>query len=201
MSAAIVAAYEHGLVFTKEDIARLIATNRDFMWNQQIKGAKFQRIDGEKADPRWANSPGLLWTPLAPYDPTLRKIFEANHNPGGWGGLTATPQWVARFGRNVRSRSVSGLARIPLRKASCAQRQPFASWPFSASPPDARERIMRPRRPGNSRRVQDMRDLAGHEPAPLDLRRLYPAQNGEVAPPSGFAGDVSDQTSAPIMQR
>ncbi|MGO8704721.1 MAG: hypothetical protein ACLQVA_12965 [Candidatus Brocadiia bacterium] len=96
---AIVAAYEHGLVFTREDIARLIATNRDFMWNQQIKGAKFQRIDGEKADPRWANSPGLLWTPLAPYDPTLRKIFEANHNPGGWGGLTATPQWVARFGR------------------------------------------------------------------------------------------------------
>ena len=28
------------------DIARLIATNRDFMWNKQIKNAKFQRIDG-----------------------------------------------------------------------------------------------------------------------------------------------------------
>ena len=44
-------AYEHGLVFTKEDIARLIATNRDFMWNHQIEHAKFQRIDGEKSDP------------------------------------------------------------------------------------------------------------------------------------------------------
>jgi len=44
----IVAAYEHGLVFTKEDLDRLIATNRDFMWNQQIQGAKFQRIDGGK---------------------------------------------------------------------------------------------------------------------------------------------------------
>jgi hypothetical protein len=92
---AIVAAYEHGLVFTKEDIARLIATNRDFMWNQQVKGAKLQQTDGGKTE----NPQGLLWAPLAPYDPTLRKIFEANHNPGGWGGLSATPAWVARFGR------------------------------------------------------------------------------------------------------
>ena len=35
ISTAIVAAYEHGLVFTQEDMARLIATNRDFMWNRQ----------------------------------------------------------------------------------------------------------------------------------------------------------------------
>jgi hypothetical protein len=95
----IVAAYEHGLVFTKEDIARLIATNRDFMWNHQIQGAKFQRIDGGPPDPRWPNSPGVLWTALAPYDPTLRRIFEANHDPGGWGGLYLTPEWVARCGR------------------------------------------------------------------------------------------------------
>ncbi len=97
---AIVAAYEHGLVFTKEDIARLITTNRDFMWNQQVEGAKFRRIDGGEPDPRWANGPGVLWVPLAPYDPTLRKIFEANHQPGTWGGLSITPYWVARFGRN-----------------------------------------------------------------------------------------------------
>ena len=96
---AIVAAYEHGLVFSKEDIARLIATNRDFMWNKQIKNAKFQRIDGGEPDPRWTNSPGVLWAALAPYDPTLRKIFEANHNPSGWGGLSSTPEWLARFAR------------------------------------------------------------------------------------------------------
>ena len=41
-----------------------------------------------------------------------------------------------------------------------------------------------------------MHDLAGHDPAPLDLRRLYPAQNGEVAPPSGFAGDITTDISA-----
>ena len=95
----IVAAYEHGLVFTREEINRLIATNRDFMWNRQIKNAKFQRIDGGRPDARWPDAPGVLWTALAPYDPTLRKIFEANHDPDSWGGLTRTPEWVARFGR------------------------------------------------------------------------------------------------------
>ena len=91
----IVAAYEHGLVFGRKDIDRLIATNRDFMWNRKVRGAKFQRIDGGKPDRRWARTPGVLWTALAPHDATLRKVFEANHNPAGWGGLSATPRWLA----------------------------------------------------------------------------------------------------------
>ena len=78
----IVTAYEHGLVFGKEDLERLIATNRDFMWNQQIQGAKFQRIDGGKPDRALAKiRPGVLWTALVPHDETLRKVFEANHQP------------------------------------------------------------------------------------------------------------------------
>lgn len=93
----IVQAYEHGLVFTKADIDRLIATNRDFMWNKEIKGAKFQRIDGGEPDQRWAKGPGVLWTALVPYDQTLRKIFEANHDPASWGGLSSTPKYLARF--------------------------------------------------------------------------------------------------------
>jgi len=92
---AIVTAYEHGLVFTKEDMARLIATNRDFMWNHQVEHAKFQRIDGEPPDPHY--QPGDLWDALAPYDPMLWKVFVANFNPGSWGGM-GTPEWVARFG-------------------------------------------------------------------------------------------------------
>lgn len=91
----IVAAYQHNLVFTKEDMDRLIATNKDFMWNQQIQNARFQRIDGGEPDPRWKNSPGVLWDALLPYDETLRKIFVANHNPGDWGGLSATPWYLA----------------------------------------------------------------------------------------------------------
>ena len=57
---AIVAAREHGLVFDQEDMARLIATNRDFMWNQKVEGAAFQSIDGGAADPRWKDTPRRL---------------------------------------------------------------------------------------------------------------------------------------------
>jgi hypothetical protein len=91
----IVSAFEHGLVFTRDDIGRLIATNRDFMWNQLVTGAKFQRIDGGEPDARWKDSPGVLWTALVPYDAMLRKIFLANHNPSSWGGLEITPWFLA----------------------------------------------------------------------------------------------------------
>jgi hypothetical protein len=91
----IVAAYEQGLVFGQEDLKRLVATNRDFMWNQQIKGAKFRRIDGGKPDSRWQNMPGVLWTALGPHDDSLRKVFEANHKPDSWGGLATTPWYFA----------------------------------------------------------------------------------------------------------
>ncbi len=92
----MVAAFEHGLVFSRDDLQRLIATNRDFMWNQQLNGARFQRIDGGAADPRWRDSPGLLWTALVPYDETQRRVFLENHNPASWGGLATTPWFLAR---------------------------------------------------------------------------------------------------------
>jgi hypothetical protein len=105
----IVAAFERGLVFTRSEIDRLIATNRDFMWNQQVAGARFQRIDGGLPDPRWLTSPGTLWTALVPYDSTLRKVLLANHNPAGWGGLSATP-WFLALGAG---RTVGGVGSLP----------------------------------------------------------------------------------------
>jgi hypothetical protein len=92
----MVTAFEHHLVFNQDDLDRLIATNRDFMWNHQMANARFRRIDGGEPDARWKNSPGVLWTALVPYDETLRAIFVANHNPGDWGGLGTTPWFVAR---------------------------------------------------------------------------------------------------------
>lgn len=92
----MVSAFEHKLVFTQEDIERLVATNRDFMWNHQVEGAHFQRVDGGAPDPRWKNAPGTLWTALVPYDETLRKVFLANHNPASWAGLALTPWFLAR---------------------------------------------------------------------------------------------------------
>jgi hypothetical protein len=97
----IVAAYEHKLVFTRAEIDRLIATNRDFMWNGQVKGARFQRLDGGETDPRWKDSPGVLWSALVPYDDRLRQVFEANHDPGGWGGLAGTPHYIAHQRRTA----------------------------------------------------------------------------------------------------
>jgi hypothetical protein len=91
----IVAAYQHNMVFDKADIERLIATNRDYMWNGKIDRAKFQRIDGEAPDARWKNSPGVLWDALIPYDARLQKVFEANNNPQSWGGMAATPWYLS----------------------------------------------------------------------------------------------------------
>jgi hypothetical protein len=93
----IVTAFEHDLVFTRDDLNRLIATNRDFMWNQRVAGAEFRRIDGGESDPRWKEAPGVLWTALVPYDDTLRRIFLANHDPASWGGLIVTP-WFLSLG-------------------------------------------------------------------------------------------------------
>lgn len=104
----IVTAFEHDLVFTREDIARLIATNRDFMWDRQVAGATFRRIDGGQPDPRWKNSPGVLWTALVPYDTTLREIFLASHDPAGWGGLATTPWFLAVRKRGFLSTQRTG---------------------------------------------------------------------------------------------
>jgi hypothetical protein len=87
-------AFEHGLVFTRADIDRLIATNRDFMWNHKFDDAAFQRIDGGPMNLRWRKTPGVLWTALAPYDETLRKIFIATFDPASWSGIGTTP-WAA----------------------------------------------------------------------------------------------------------
>lgn len=64
----IVTAYEHGLVFDKTDLERLIAT--------------------ALAEKRY-------WTALAPYDATIRKNFEDTHKPDSWGGMKLTPWYLA----------------------------------------------------------------------------------------------------------
>ena len=92
----IVNAFQHGIVFTGADIDRLIATNRDFMWNHKFDAPAFQRIDGGSADLRWRKTPGVLWTDLTPYDETLRRIFIASFNPATWSGIATTPWAVTR---------------------------------------------------------------------------------------------------------
>ncbi len=73
---AVVDAYEHGVVFTKDDLDRLVATAL-----------------GEKR----------FWTALVPYSPEIQKVFEDRHKPDSWGGLSTAPWYLslqARLGRS-----------------------------------------------------------------------------------------------------
>ena len=65
--AAIVDAYEHGLVFSREDIDHLIAT--------------------ALAEKRY-------WDALAPYSAEIQEKFEQNMKPDSWGGLSAAPHYL-----------------------------------------------------------------------------------------------------------
>jgi hypothetical protein len=64
----IVAAYEHGLVFTAEDIGRLIKT---------------------------ALASGRNWPALAPYDRAIRSKFEESLKPDGWAEMVLVPWYLS----------------------------------------------------------------------------------------------------------
>ena len=65
---AIVTAYEHGVVFTDDDIHRLVATSH-----------------AEKRS----------WAALIPYDPAAQRQFEETLKPESWAGLGDTPWYLA----------------------------------------------------------------------------------------------------------
>jgi hypothetical protein len=65
--AGIVDAYEHGVVFGREDIDRLIAT--------------------ALAEKRY-------WDALVPYSAEIQKKFEESLKPDSWGGLSAVPHYL-----------------------------------------------------------------------------------------------------------
>ncbi len=64
----IVEAYEHGLVFTKEDVGRLVAT---------------------------AHATNREWPGIAPYDAETQKKIESGMKLGSWGAVTEVPWYLA----------------------------------------------------------------------------------------------------------
>jgi hypothetical protein len=80
--AGIEEAYEHGLVFTKGDIDRFVAT--------------------ALAEKRY-------WTALVPYNQAIQKNFEETLKPDTWGGLGATP-WYLWLQVQLRERETSAPA-------------------------------------------------------------------------------------------
>ncbi len=65
--AAIVDAFEHGLVFSSEDIERLVAT---------------------------ALAENRYWDALVPYNAAIQREFEAAMKPDSWGGLSAAAKYL-----------------------------------------------------------------------------------------------------------
>ena len=61
------AAYEHGLIFNKDDINHLVAT--------------------ALADKRF-------WMALVPYDDTIQKHFEETLDPSSWNGHSKAPWYL-----------------------------------------------------------------------------------------------------------
>jgi len=68
--------YEHGLVFTRTDIDRFVATQTRVCWNGSYDNPKWLRVDGRKADPQYSYLAG--W--LAPFDESIRQMAY-----GAWG--------------------------------------------------------------------------------------------------------------------
>ncbi|MEX0886318.1 MAG: hypothetical protein WD009_07760 [Phycisphaeraceae bacterium] len=71
----IVEAYHNGIVFTEEDMQRLIRTNH-FMWNGDEANPDFVAADGR-------SDAGTLWDALADFDETIRELRLASAMRGG----------------------------------------------------------------------------------------------------------------------
>jgi hypothetical protein len=76
----MVQAYHAGVVFTEDDMRKIVNTNL-WMWNQSLADIHFKSSDGTlkigKSYHGAGEDCGCLWPSLADFDPTLRKIYSA----------------------------------------------------------------------------------------------------------------------------
>ena len=76
----LVEAYHTGVVFSEEDLKKIIHTNL-WMWNQSLTDIHFKASDGVPKTPAYAKPPGVdagcLWASLADFDPKIREIYAA----------------------------------------------------------------------------------------------------------------------------
>jgi hypothetical protein len=85
----IVKAYNAGIVFTEDDIKAIINTNLKVMWNGDEENPKFANSNKDY-HPKAAATPardkegvaGTLWTSLAQFDPTIRKLTQQQLDKG-----------------------------------------------------------------------------------------------------------------------
>jgi hypothetical protein len=72
----IVEAYHTGLVFDEQDIRRIINTNLRVMWNGSFDAPLYRNSNGNATQ-----KAGTLWTALADFDETVRKLAHRSGTP------------------------------------------------------------------------------------------------------------------------
>lgn len=139
-------AYQHGLVFGKEDIERLIATAL-----------------ANKRD----------WAALVPYSAEIQNRFEAALKPESWGGLTAAPKYLALQAAMPQARPQAGAAparAVPADGRPASSNVPGREYPkihddlsvtFRVKAPDASRIQVVPRNDGLGREPFEMKRDAG----------------------------------------
>jgi hypothetical protein len=70
--AHIADAYHTGVVFDEQDIRRILITNLRVMWNGSFDAPEYRNSNGNATQ-----KAGALWTSLADFDGTVRKLHEA----------------------------------------------------------------------------------------------------------------------------
>jgi len=71
---ALVDAYAAGIVIDKADMRLLVHTNVECMWNGDRDEPAFTLMDG-RYEPDGRHGHGVLWTPLARFDATIRDLW------------------------------------------------------------------------------------------------------------------------------
>ncbi len=89
-SGDIVLLYDQGIVFTKDDINKLLQTNLEFMFMGDEKNPKFKMINGAyTAAGKYGK--GTLWPALAHFSDKVRQLWktELDNTPNGWASTSA----------------------------------------------------------------------------------------------------------------
>ena len=66
-------AYHSGVVYDERDMRRILATNLKVMWNGSFDAPAYRNSNGNAT-----NTAGALWTALADFDDTVRRLRAAS---------------------------------------------------------------------------------------------------------------------------
>jgi len=73
-----VACYDAGIVFSRQDMERLLRTNLEFQWLGNAKDPRFRTVDGKYSHQNEATwGKGALWTALSHFSPEVRELWWA----------------------------------------------------------------------------------------------------------------------------